>query len=147
VLRHKLLAISVQWSLNKRRADTGHERNYSKCFRGVAPEGAWVTSESCLGVDSSNHSPVKNVEYSLHLKDVEEPFTAGQLGYICTLPYMSGAAARLAFRDGNEVSPRDRRWTLLAVITRHEHSEALEGMRCLLMGGGLIRVKLTFPLA
>jgi hypothetical protein len=36
---------------------------------------------------------------------------------------------------------------LLAVITRHKYSEALEGISCLLMGGGLIRVKLTFPLA
>jgi hypothetical protein len=61
--------------------------------------------------------------------------------------YVSGAAARLAPRDGNEVNPCDRRWTLPAVITRHKHSEALEGIRCLLMGGGLIRVKLTFPLA
>jgi hypothetical protein len=61
--------------------------------------------------------------------------------------FVSGAAARLALRDGNEVSPRDRRWTLPAVITRKKHSEALEGIRCLLMGGGLVRVKLTFALA
>jgi hypothetical protein len=60
---------------------------------------------------------------------------------------VSGAAARLALRDGNEVSPCDRRWALPAVITRNKHSEALRGLLCLLTGGGLISVKLTFPLA
>jgi hypothetical protein len=47
--------------------------------------------------------------------------------------YMSGAAARLALRDGNEVSPRDRGWTLPAVIIRNKRPETLEGIRCLLM--------------
>jgi hypothetical protein len=61
--------------------------------------------------------------------------------------YVSAAAARLALRDGNEVSSRDRRWTLPAVITRNKHPEALGGIRCLLTGGGLISVKFTFPLA